>query len=60
VAQSQELRRIAKTDVFQENYNIVGTETVTSITSLSIVANQTNGIAAGSRIRLYKVNTGEA
>jgi hypothetical protein len=43
-----------------ESYNIVNTDTVTSITKLSIVSDRTNGIASGSRIRLYKVNTGEA
>jgi hypothetical protein len=43
------------------NFNIVGTGfTLTSITSLRIVNDTTNGIASGSRIRLYKVNTGEA
>jgi hypothetical protein len=42
------------------NYNIVNTDTVTSITKLSIVSSRTDGIASGSRIRLYKVNTGEA
>jgi hypothetical protein len=43
------------------NYNLVGIGfTLTSITSLRISCTTTNGIAAGSRIRLYKVNTGEA
>jgi hypothetical protein len=43
------------------NENNVGTNfTLTSITKLSIVSSRTNGIASGSRIRLYKVNTGEA
>jgi hypothetical protein len=46
--------------IVQVNYNVINTDTVTSITSLSIVSSRTNGIAAGSRIRLYKVNTGEA
>jgi hypothetical protein len=40
--------------------NIVNTGTITSITKLSIVSDRTNGIASGSRIRLYKVNTGAA
>jgi hypothetical protein len=43
------------------NLNCVGTAfTLTSITKLSIVGSRTNGITAGSRIRLYKVNTGDA
>jgi len=43
------------------NYNGVGSGfTITSITKLSIVSSRTNGIASGSRIRLYKVNTGDA
>jgi hypothetical protein len=46
--------------IAQSNRNIVNTDTVTSITELSIVSSRTNGIAAGSRIRLYKVNTGDA
>jgi hypothetical protein len=46
--------------VQQTNRNIVNTGTVTSITKLSIVCNRTNGIAAGSRIRLYKVNGEDA
>jgi hypothetical protein len=43
-----------------QNSNIINTGTVTSITKLSVVASATNGIASGSRIRLYKVNTGDA
>jgi hypothetical protein len=46
--------------VENQNSNIINTGTVTSITKLSVVASATNGIAAGSRIRLYKVNTGDA
>jgi len=46
--------------IFNTNWNIVGIQTVTSITKLSIIATQTNGVGAGSRIRLYKVNTGDA
>ena len=41
--------------------NVVGSGfTLTSITQLTVSSVRTNGIAAGSRIRLYKVNTGEA
>ena len=40
---------------YNENYNIVNTGTVTSITKLSIVANVANQIAVGSKIALYKV-----
>jgi hypothetical protein len=48
-------------NITQAAQNIVGTGfTLTSITKLSIVSSRTNGIASGSRIRLYKVNTGEA
>jgi hypothetical protein len=44
-----------------DNRNVVGSGfTLTSITKLTILSSRTNGIAAGSRIRLYKVNTGEA
>jgi hypothetical protein len=42
------------------NYNIVNTGTVTSITKLTVISDRTDGIATGSRIRLYKVNTGDA
>jgi hypothetical protein len=48
------------TNIENNNRNIVNTGTVTSITKLSIVSDRSNGIASGSRIRLYKVNTGEA
>jgi hypothetical protein len=63
VAQSQFIHRIgsSSTTIEQLNFNIVNTGTVTSITSLKILSTQsTPGIAAGSRIRLYKVNTGDA
>jgi hypothetical protein len=62
VVQSQFIERLGteSNEIRNENRNIVNTNTVTSITKLSIVASATNGIAAGSRIRLYKVNTGEA
>jgi hypothetical protein len=42
------------------NRNLVNTGTVTSITKLTVISDRTNGIASGSRIRLYKVNTGDA
>ena len=62
VAQSQFLYYVGAESSSVENYNrnIVNTGTVTSITKLSIVSSRTNGIAAGSRIRLYKVNGEEA
>jgi hypothetical protein len=60
VVQSQFTRIVGSTDILNSNVNIVGSETVTSITKLSIVSSRTDGIASGSRIRLYKVNTGEA
>jgi hypothetical protein len=62
VAQSQFAHRMGadSSNITNRNTNIVNTGTVTSITKLSIVGNRTNGIAAGSRIRLYKVNTGDA
>lgn len=44
----------------QYNRNGVNTSTVTSITKLSVVSDRTNGIAVGSRLQLYKVNTGVA
>ena len=46
--------------IIQRINNIINTGTVTSITSLLITGSRTNGIVSGSRIRLYKVNTGEA
>lgn len=42
-------------NIQQYNYNLVGTQTVSSITKLSIVAESTNGIGVGSKIALYKV-----
>ena len=62
VAQSGHVLAIGSdaANLAQDNYNIVNTGTVTSITKLTIIADRTNGIAAGSRIRLYKVNTGDA
>lgn len=43
------------------NRNVVGHNfTLTSITKLSVVSSRTNGIAVGSRLQLYKVNTGVA
>jgi hypothetical protein len=62
VVQSQQLRAFGSTANFiqQFNYNLVGTQTVTSITKLTVSHSSTNGIGTGSRIRLYKVNTGEA
>ena len=62
VAQSQFLYYMGAESSSVENYNlnIVNTGTVTSITKLSIVSSRTDGIAADSRIRLYKVNTGDA
>jgi len=47
-------------EITQANENVVNTGTVTSITKLTVISDRTNGIASGSRIRLYKVNTGEA
>jgi hypothetical protein len=62
VAQSGFVVRIGadSSSIDNRNQNIINTGTVTSITKLSIVCNRTDGIASGSRIRLYKVNTGEA
>jgi len=62
VFQSQSLVRIGSgsANLFQENYNVVNTDTVTSITKLTIFCDRTDGIGTGSRIRLYKVNTGDA
>jgi hypothetical protein len=42
------------------NFNNVNTDTVTSITKLTIFCNRTDGIDEGSRIRLYKVNGEDA
>jgi hypothetical protein len=41
-------------------WNGVNSNTVSTITKLSVLADSSNGIGPGSRIRLYKVNTGEA
>jgi hypothetical protein len=63
VVQSQAAERgigAEANDIFNRNWNIINTDTVTSITKLTILCNRTNGIASGSRIRLYKVNTGDA
>jgi hypothetical protein len=63
VFQSQTINRgigAGSTSISNQNYNIVNTGTVTSITKLTIFCDRTNGIAAGSRIRLYKANTGDA
>jgi hypothetical protein len=62
VAQNYNVFRIGAdaANILQINSNFVNTGTVTSITKLTILCNRTNGIAAGSRIRLYKVNTGDA
>lgn len=58
VAQSQFANYIGveSSSFGQYNANIVGTQTVTSITKLSIVGSRTNGIAPGSRFQLYKLN----
>jgi hypothetical protein len=62
VAQSQSFFGIGaeNTNTESNSHNIANLSTVTSITKLSILCNRTNGIAANSRIRLYKVNIGEA
>jgi hypothetical protein len=62
VAQSQFARAIGgdSAGIDNLNINIVNTDTVTSITKLTVISNRTDGIAADSRIRLYKVNTGDA
>jgi hypothetical protein len=45
----------------QFHYNIVGSGfTLTSITKLTLLSSLTNGFNTGARVRLYKVNTGEA
>jgi hypothetical protein len=44
----------------QVNRNSVNTNNVSSITKLSFIANNSGGIAVGSRLQLYKVNTGVA
>ena len=57
VAQSQFSRGLGalSENIENRNNNIVNTGTVTSITSLKVVSNRTDGIATGSRIQLYKV-----
>jgi hypothetical protein len=62
VAQSQNLIQIGSdsANVRQVNHNVINTDTITSITSILISTSTTNEIASGSRIRLYKVNTGDA
>jgi hypothetical protein len=57
VAQSQNVFNIGSGASAIENFNlnIINTNTVTSITKLSVVSNRTNGIAVGSRLTLYKV-----
>jgi hypothetical protein len=62
VVQSQLMNRMGSesSSLVKSNRNIVNTGTVTSITKLTVISDRTNGIASGSRIRLYKVNTGEA
>jgi hypothetical protein len=60
VVQSQFILNIGSSSVENWNINSVNTGTVTSITKLSIVGSRTNGIASGSRIRLYKVNGEDA
>jgi hypothetical protein len=44
----------------QFTFNCVGTFSISTITKLSLVASLTNGFSTGARVRLYKVNTGEA
>ena len=41
--------------LYNVNYNIINTSTITNITKLSVVASTANGIAVGSRLQLYKV-----
>jgi hypothetical protein len=63
VYQSQHIRTIGSSSSSLRQYNINGVSsgfTLTNITKLSIVGSSANQIAAGSRIRLYKVNTGDA
>lgn len=42
------------------SFNIVNTSTITNINKISIESSISNGIDAGSRLTLYKVNTGSA
>jgi hypothetical protein len=62
VAQSQNAFGVGadSANIENINHNIINTGTVTSITKLTILCNRTNGIASGSRIRLYKVNGEDA
>jgi len=57
VAQSQHTFRsgAAASEIGNQNHNIIGTFTASSITQLTIVCNRTNGIAVNSKITLYKV-----
>jgi hypothetical protein len=63
VLQSSNSRLIGSnsSSITQGHHNVVSTGfTLTNITSLQINSTGTNSILAGSRIRLYKVNTGDA
>jgi hypothetical protein len=62
VAQSHCIIRIGSdsSQINNEVFNVINTSTVTSITKLSILSTISNGIAVGSRLTLYKVNTGVA
>ena len=62
VCQAQTIYDIGSgsSNIFNTNWNVVGTQTVSSITSLSISAFEANGIKIGSKIALYKVNGGTA
>jgi hypothetical protein len=62
VFQSQVIRAIgaASSNILNTNLNVVNTDTVTSITKLTVISNRTDGIDEGSRIRLYKVNGEDA
>jgi hypothetical protein len=57
VVQSQFIYKIGSVsnDMGQYNYNVVGTQTVSSITKLTIQSANTNGIGVGSKFTLYKV-----
>lgn len=58
VMQSQQVYTVGSqaSAVQNLNYNTVGTQTVSSITKLSIITDRTNGIQPGSKIQLFKVN----
>ena len=62
VVQSQEIWNVGSgsSGIRNSSNNIVGTQTVSSITKLSIISVVSNGILANSRLTLYKVNTGVA